>query len=992
MEQQIEGEPQKTIHTASAVILNLLPVLWMAPSKGSGCIKMKATVVESVDTWFSEEGQLTKVLCEESHDTEDTQPRILKQCCTCDEAKYEVYTASSTSTIKFLGDAAPIHTLKLLDSVQKRAIRHVSDASLTNSLTSLEHRRRVGDLSLFHRYSHGRCSSEISTIIVPPLAVPARSTCRVEASHPFVVTLETCRTSLFEYLLIQRTARLWNTLPGEVFSEAYNLQKYHLRGPVVEEHPPQGLPDDGSADALQRHHRRFAHRRLHLLELRRRGQRGAAPAGRAWKHQDARERKSAWSVWGTYVGASGESRVLEVIDVISTVTKFRAHKHSVPKNRTGRWSELSSSITLMSEMSNTFLDSTMSRTSDHIRTIIKARGISHPNITGKTFAVFRVDNRHHLVSLVSMIDPSPDWIVGVSSLELCLRNCSWIEAKVVNLYPWDVGTDDGITYLSPNQPSSPRLPIRRVKTNVPNDSRSPFYDVTNTPMKPFARLTLTRQRLYEKSCDANPKEETEDDAACETEAWSSWSPCSVTCGRGIKYKQRRPSFSYTTVCFERKYWNQLNQHDFGRYKHEDSKFSCHKKLTDRSSCEAVQKYCPHKLARQFEDPLCELGPWSEWSSCSVTCGKGTMTRDRKYKNRLAAKTCAAGKAKSGILQQNLECWIEGECEDSEERISEDCPKKPWSDWSPCSVTCGRGYKERYRLSLDHKSVRTKYWPLHDTYKSKSMEEFDEDDPCNNFKTKETVECYENECQERHHQNVSIMACGLPKDPGSCKSNMDKWYFDTLKGRCEIFAYSGCAGNLNNFNTLEQCQTLCSKYQKEMLVNSTILKKELGISVSGVLTYNIQNDANAQPSSTNMELDDGDDFRPQTDTPKVDCDVSKWSNWGSCIVQSGDCGIGHKEKFRVILRLPKNGGHPCPQVLLKRKKCRISCKAQTNEASDFKDNKIDTSCIMSSWFPWSACGEKCEMKYQYRIRYAVATPGSEEYECEDEVQRRRCDCG
>jgi hypothetical protein len=46
-----------------------------------------------------------------------------------------------------------------------------------------------------------------------------------------------------------------------------------------------------------------------------------------------------------------------------------------------------------------------------------------------------------------MIDPSPDWIVGVSSLELCLRNCSWVESKILNLYPWDAGTDDGITYI-----------------------------------------------------------------------------------------------------------------------------------------------------------------------------------------------------------------------------------------------------------------------------------------------------------------------------------------------------------------------------------------------------------------------------------------------------------------------------------------------------------------------------------------------------------------
>lgn len=40
--------------------------------------------------------------------------------------------------------------------------------------------------------------------------------------------------------------------------------------------------------------------------------------------------------------------------------------------------------------------------SGQIRTIIKARGLWHPNLNGKTFAVFRVDNKHHLMSLVSM--------------------------------------------------------------------------------------------------------------------------------------------------------------------------------------------------------------------------------------------------------------------------------------------------------------------------------------------------------------------------------------------------------------------------------------------------------------------------------------------------------------------------------------------------------------------------------------------------------------
>lgn len=84
--------------------------------------------------------------------------------------------------------------------------------------------------------------------------------------------------------------------------------------------------------------------------------------------------------------------------------------------------------------------------SNNIRTIIKARGLVHPNITGKTFAVFRVDSENHLISFVSTILPSPDWFVGVSALELCQSDCTWIENKVLELYPWDAGTRDGISY------------------------------------------------------------------------------------------------------------------------------------------------------------------------------------------------------------------------------------------------------------------------------------------------------------------------------------------------------------------------------------------------------------------------------------------------------------------------------------------------------------------------------------------------------------------
>lgn len=43
--------------------------------------------------------------------------------------------------------------------------------------------------------------------------------------------------------------------------------------------------------------------------------------------------------------------------------------------------------------------------------------------------------------------PTPDWIVGVSGLNLCNWDCTWAEEKIIDLYPWDAGTDSGITYM-----------------------------------------------------------------------------------------------------------------------------------------------------------------------------------------------------------------------------------------------------------------------------------------------------------------------------------------------------------------------------------------------------------------------------------------------------------------------------------------------------------------------------------------------------------------
>ena len=97
----------------------------------------------------------------------------------------------------------------------------INDPSLTSNLQSLEHRRKVGMLSLFYRYYHGACSDEISSLIPPP-RITTRATRSTTLIHPFEVDVKTMRTWHFHDSFFCLTARLWNDLPVSVFPPQFN--------------------------------------------------------------------------------------------------------------------------------------------------------------------------------------------------------------------------------------------------------------------------------------------------------------------------------------------------------------------------------------------------------------------------------------------------------------------------------------------------------------------------------------------------------------------------------------------------------------------------------------------------------------------------------------------------------------------------------------------------------------------------------------------------
>lgn len=84
--------------------------------------------------------------------------------------------------------------------------------------------------------------------------------------------------------------------------------------------------------------------------------------------------------------------------------------------------------------------------------LISENGIS--TSPGSINLTFEVSDRYPLVTLVSMIAPSPDWFVGVDSLNL-YENGKFVDEKTEVLYAHDAGTDSGTSYTAPNNPTKP---------------------------------------------------------------------------------------------------------------------------------------------------------------------------------------------------------------------------------------------------------------------------------------------------------------------------------------------------------------------------------------------------------------------------------------------------------------------------------------------------------------------------------------------------------
>ena len=126
--------------------------------------------------------------------------------------------------------SAPTH-LRKLDKIQRRATHLLQDTTSPPQLDSLEHRRDVGALTVFHKAQVQRIPHLASLIL--PLRPVQRST-RTVLSSQVVVEVPRSRASQHLRTFSARTARLWNLFTAtvdvsEIATQRSKKEAHHWR-------------------------------------------------------------------------------------------------------------------------------------------------------------------------------------------------------------------------------------------------------------------------------------------------------------------------------------------------------------------------------------------------------------------------------------------------------------------------------------------------------------------------------------------------------------------------------------------------------------------------------------------------------------------------------------------------------------------------------------------------------------------------------------------
>lgn len=117
--------------------------------------------------------------------------------------------------------------------------------------------------------------------------------------------------------------------------------------------------------------------------------------------------------------------------------------------------------------------------------VFKAGAKTDP--TSTTTVIITAKDKYSKVSVIAMIAPSPDWFVGVDSVELCGDDGKWKDSVSARpLHAWDAGTDSGTMFKADDMETKPKDVIKQI-TKESNTELMGAEDI-----KAFAEISFVK--------------------------------------------------------------------------------------------------------------------------------------------------------------------------------------------------------------------------------------------------------------------------------------------------------------------------------------------------------------------------------------------------------------------------------------------------------------------------------------------------------------------
>ncbi|XP_073720146.1 SCO-spondin isoform X2 [Misgurnus anguillicaudatus] len=463
------------------------------------------------------------------------------------------------------------------------------------------------------------------------------------------------------------------------------------------------------------------------------------------------------------------------------------------------------------------------------------------------------------------------------------------------------------------------------------------------------------------------------ESACTWSTWSNWASCSSTCGPGqrTRFRSLVPERVDANCQFEEVQHKPCDSglcpplcvHDGQEMSVGDTWLAGE---CEQCTCIPEGEYC--------QDIDCRVNggwtPWSLWSACPVTCGKGKQIRTRACINPPPRNN---GTHCTGPERDMQDCRT-GPC------LDDLCP---WSSWSHCSRSCGAGVISRHRQCLCEDDGDQACPPEIETNREETQLCYKR--PCPDCVMSEWSEWSVCSCVSQYQQRfraplvsaTSWQHCtdlereSRPCTPDNCQDCQEPFLFSECGSPCE--KHCDLLGQTETCVTHQNCTPGCFCPEGLLQQNGSCVRPDQCGCV------HLQHQGSDRPVPVIVPqgalLTIGcrtclcHDGSLQCDSQECAVMVSEWSEWTSCSPcipasssLSGEMGSGFvsvQRRFRACLDVESGllaGGRQgeCEEELEEERLC-----PQPDICADL--------CQWSAWSVWSACKDPCSGGFRQRER-------------------------